>query len=502
ARGYAGASYDPVRDRLVIFGGSDPGARNDAWALPLGGSPAWVVLAPEAGPPPGRSGHITIYDPAQDRLVTFGGVGTGGRLGDTWGLDLAAPEWSLLAPWLSPPSPRDGHTAIDDPLRDRMLVFGGHDGFIKSDVWAAPYSGGQGWTQLGPQGSAPQRWGHTAIYDPPRDRMVVFGGHDGGIGQRSNVFALSLAGTPTWTELQPTGPVPTARMYHTAIYDPLRDRMLVFGGLSGTGIQFNDVWALSLSGTPAWTQLAPAGTPPTGRYGHPAIYDPANDRMIVSGGGAGGTEVWALALAGTPTWSLVLPAGTIPPGRTHHSAIHDPVRGRMVMFGGGANANDCWALSLGVSPTWTGLNPAGARPAGRAYHTAIYDPRRDRMVGFGGYNGSRLNDTWVLAWNSTVSTPAPDVPQELALAMPRPNPSSGLMAVDFALREGGRVTLDVFDLQGRMVQRIVDGWLPAGRHRAEWRGEDTSGRMARSGVYLIALRAGGVVATRRLVRVD
>ena len=79
-----------------------------------------------------------------------------------------------------------------------------------------------------------------------------------------------------------------ARSGHSAIYDPVRDRMVVFGGYSGTGYTYflNDVWVLSLAGMPAWTQLTPTGTPPSARYGHSAIYDPVRDRMVVFGGGS------------------------------------------------------------------------------------------------------------------------------------------------------------------------------------------------------------------------
>ena len=113
--------------------------------------------------------------------------------------------------------------------------------------------------------AAPQptaRFCHTAIYDPVRDRMVVFGGYDG--GYRNDVWALSLAGSPAWSELAPGGTPPSARDAHTAIYDPVRDRMVVFGGYDGASLR-NDVWALSLSGSPAWSELAPAGTPPVAR---------------------------------------------------------------------------------------------------------------------------------------------------------------------------------------------------------------------------------------------
>ena len=51
---------------------------------------------------------------------------------------------------------------------------------------------------------------------------------------------------------------------------------------------FNDVWVLAnangLGGTPAWTRLHPTGPQPGGRFGHTAVYDAANNLMIVFAG--------------------------------------------------------------------------------------------------------------------------------------------------------------------------------------------------------------------------
>jgi hypothetical protein len=84
------------------------------------------------------------------------------------------------------------------------------------------------------------RYRHTAVYDPVRDRMVVFGGH-GDFPFLNDVWALSLAGSPAWSELAPAGIPPSARDGHTASYDPVRDRMVVFGSSLD---KLNDVWAL------------------------------------------------------------------------------------------------------------------------------------------------------------------------------------------------------------------------------------------------------------------
>jgi len=260
--------------------------------------------------------------------------------------------WSEITPAGTPPSARSEPTAIFDPVRDRMVVFAGNCGpFSCSDVWALSLAGNPAWSEITPPGSPPfGGYGHAAIYDPVRDRMVVFGGYDF-ISYRNDVWALSLAGSPAWSELTPAGTAPSARYAPAAIYDPVRDRMVVFGGADDLS-NHNDVWALSLAGSPAWSELTPAGTPPSVRYAPAAIYDPVRDRMVMFGGRdiSNHNDVWALSLAGSPAWSEITPAGTPPSARREHTAIYDPVRDRMVVFGGWDDIsyrNDVRALEWG-----------------------------------------------------------------------------------------------------------------------------------------------------------
>ncbi|OGF09258.1 MAG: hypothetical protein A2W00_07335 [Candidatus Eisenbacteria bacterium RBG_16_71_46] len=390
------AICDPVRDRVIVFAGS---GANDLWSLALSGTPAWTRLAAGGTPPTARQFHSAIYDERRDRMIVFGGSG----LNDLWELSLAGtPAWNRIVPSGTQPSGRYGHTAIYDPVRDRMIVFGGYASWTINDVWALSLSGAPAWTQLVPTGTAPAaRHSHAALYDPVRDRMLVLGGRSGGGDLYGDVWALSLGGTPAWNPVTVPGTPPAARYNHSAIYDAARDRLVMFGGdltpTSNYDQHSDELWTLSLAGTPAWAQVPRAGAWPGPRAEHTAIRDVARDRMVVFAGNGGNTlvydDTWSLPLAGAPAWTQLEPEGAPPNPRVGHAAVFDALRRRMVVFGG-SGRDDAWSLGVAPAPIWTRLSPTGTPPSGRDGHTAILDPVGDRMIVFG---GAGLNDLWALA---------------------------------------------------------------------------------------------------------
>ncbi|HKK70892.1 MAG TPA: FlgD immunoglobulin-like domain containing protein [Candidatus Krumholzibacteria bacterium] len=64
-----------------------------------------------------------------------------------------------------------------------------------------------------------------------------------------------------------------------------------------------------------------------------------------------------------------------------------------------------------------------------------------------------------------------------------PNPSNPATVVTYDLPEATHVALRVVDVRGRVVRTLVDGWRPAGSHRARWDGRDDRGRSVASGRY-------------------
>jgi len=79
-----------------------------------------------------------------------------------------------------------------------------------------------------------------------------------------------------------------------------------------------------------------------------------------------------------------------------------------------------------------------------------------------------------------------------------PNPADDQAAVRFSLASASRVLLEVFDLRGRRVRRVHDGSLASGPHVLTWDRHDDDGRDVPGGVYLVRLRAGGEVRTRKV----
>ncbi len=85
-------------------------------------------------------------------------------------------------------------------------------------------------------------------------------------------------------------------------------------------------------------------------------------------------------------------------------------------------------------------------------------------------------------------------PSAVALAPTYPNPFAQTSTVTFDVPTASPVLLEVFDVTGRRVAELADRAFEAGRHSVVW----DAGSLP-SGTYIIRLRSGDTVATRRAV---
>lgn len=406
--------YDPVRDRLVVAGGSDANFResNTVYVTPLAGTPQWIALTVAGTPPAVLDQFAAVYDPVRDRILYIGGYPIPGgnypAVVPVWALSLAGtPTWSQLAPVGSPPSGRDHGFAVYDASQDRVIYGGGLESGVGTSVsvWTLSLAGTPTWTALSPTGTPPVELRQEAVFDSPRNRVVAV------CSSTNQIWTLSMSGTPAWTHLAPVGTVPTDRDPAGVALDASRNRLLVYAGADLQNFAlYNDVYALSLTGSPTWSKLAPPVPQPEPALVSSALVDPVRNRLLVfSGYGQASSELWGMSLTGggSPAWTQLVPVGGVPLGRSGHTAILDKPRNRMVVFGGVYGdqfpLNDVWVHDLAGSGGWTLLTPTGARPSQRFDHAAVFDSVRNRMVVFGGsdQNNNYNNDVWALSLTGT-----------------------------------------------------------------------------------------------------
>ena len=98
------------------------------------------------------------------------------------------------------------------------------------------------------------------------------------------------------------------------------------------------------------------------------------------------------------------------------------------------------------------------------------------------------------AWRTDVSGVANDsfCFSGSTLQSPAPNPSSGCSLIQFTVSTGGSARLELYDISGRLVDVLSEGFHQAGQHEAEVSN-------LTPGVYLFRFSAGDTVETRKLV---
>jgi hypothetical protein len=395
------AAYDPDGDRLIIVGGGsygNPSFWNDVWQLTLSGTPTWTHLLPAGAPPPPRQYGSAIYDPVGRRLIVFGGwAGGTNYLNDTWQLSLTgSPTWSRFSPVSGPPAARAYAQVAYDSDHNSLIVFGGYTGVVNlSDTWELSLTGSGEWLLVTPSAFPPATYDGVAAYDPIAQRLLVFGGlHQDGLTNQT--WQLTMSGTPAWSQVFPSGTPPTGRQAAAGGYDAARNRLVVFAGYDTQFRAENDTYALDMNGATAWSSFfgSNAGQMSYRRENATAI-DPETRTMYTFGGftiDAQGddNQLWQLPLASTnQVWTRVLPQGVQPTYRHGHRAVWDPVRHRMIVVGGFdvGFLNDVWAYTPQPAPSWTRLTIAGTPPSGRMVFGLAYDPLRDRLILVGGYPG-------------------------------------------------------------------------------------------------------------------
>jgi type VI secretion system secreted protein Hcp len=104
---------------------------------------------------------------------------------------------------------------------------------------------------------------------------------------------------------------------------------------------------------------------------------------------------------------------------------------------------------------------------------------------------------WSYDWN-TGSTTSPEPLAKGLLLPPAPNPSRGETEFRFALPVASNAELSLFDLRGRLIKQLHNGFTSSEPVVALWDGTDEGGMRVAQGLYIARLTYPGTVVTQRL----
>jgi hypothetical protein len=340
------------------------------------------------------------------------------------------------------PTKRSEVISVADPASGTLLMFGGNDAAIVSQIPGAAYldeswifEPGVGWDRVDDDGPH-ARGRHLAVLDPDEGRALVFGGRYRPDGQSGNytlygdLWAFDFT-ERRWTELDDgSGGGPSPRYYGGAVWSTTDSAFYVLGGQTNPNpLMFNhnpQLWRWSEPD--GWSELSTSGNAPSGRTFYGSTYDGKRNRLLLFAGQVGDfsslafNDLFALDLTSFE-WTEVHGGGVSAPfTRMHPHLQYDDTADRLILFGGHTDLgddNDIWAFPgggdqwelLNEADTFTGegvgcLNNPGEVPADyvtmdlsapERRHKGFLASMHDSLWIFGGMHAEcseHLDDTW------------------------------------------------------------------------------------------------------------
>jgi len=83
-----------------------------------------------------------------------------------------------------------------------------------------------------------------------------------------------------------------------------------------------------------------------------------------------------------------------------------------------------------------------------------------------------------------------------------PNPFSGDIHISYKLDKESNISIDIMDMNGRLISNLKQGISRPGEHSMTWDGRDVSGAELGPGYYLISIRSGRMIESNRILKIN
>ena len=418
---------DPHRRKVFLMGGCADGPcgdpLTDLWAWD-GEAGRWSEHVASTEGPSARIGQGVSFDPVYQRLMVFGGARClrsrsfrttqcAERYDDVWSFrpETGAWEWQGERKGVGLQG-RIMPTQVSLTTHARDWLTGGVQSRYAShvprgDVWVG--SREFGWRQRSPEQPAPapsvSLVPALAFQPTGWPGYVWMHGGGGPDDLAHDTWRWSHFG---WEQVTVGGQGPDARTFHALAYASEVERLYLFGGTSVSsspihgilfGPVFDDLWTWDRD-LGDWVELDGGEERPSARYGHGMLVDPASGDLLVFGGypadgAAPLDDLWRWDVQGGG-WSRIEPDGAWPPARAFGAFAADPEHGGALLVGGFSHwyaspeyehaapehvLQDTWRWD-GEHEAWQPLGTGSALDLLNAPGLA-YDASRGRFVLFG-----------------------------------------------------------------------------------------------------------------------
>ena len=298
----------------------------------------------------------------------------------------------------------------DLPMNGEMAYIGGdwssNDyGIVVGDERITKFevsdAGPIGHTALAFSTVAPPKRAYSAmVWCDSIKQFVLFGGYVESVGYSQDMWMYNPY-SGKWTPVTGLPSYPTIRAYHSMVYDPDRNRVVVHGGYSGSSY-LGDTWEIGpdpANLTAGWSLRANSAQPGPGIGAAMTYCSKAGNAGVYLYGGTGSTGVYNRFYRWNGvTWTAVgVAAHTV----SYTALAYDPTAGSgsIIMFGGSTtNAWATYAFDPAVGSVVNRNVPSAQRPPPRYQHKAVsWDRYSGRATIFGGYDATNVtikNDCW------------------------------------------------------------------------------------------------------------